>query len=205
MNPSLSASRDGTRNAHVNFYGRERALELKTTIVSHVNKGILVSTSAAEGLYAFSFTLDGLPDYTNYVSVWDMYRIVGIDVTVLPLTLQSAPSASNAYAFLYIAPDYDDATTPANSTAMLSYSNLAILGPSEKYSFSYIPRVAMATTTSGAASITGAMSAQSPWLDCSSSGVVHYGIKAAVTQSTSTSITGWNLFARVRVEFRKQQ
>jgi len=156
-------------------------------------------------LYAFSFALSDLADYTSYISVWDQFRIIEIDLTLVPVTLQSAPSTGPAYAFCFVAPDYDDATTPANSATMLSYANMAVLGPSEKYSCKIAPCCDAAMTTSAAATISGSMSVRSPWLDCSSPSVVHYGLKAAVTQSTSTNLTQWNLFARYVVEFRRQQ
>ncbi len=204
--PNAYVGRDGGRQAILDFRGRGKSLELVTTkIYSMVNKGVVTSTSAAEGLYAFSFALADVADYTSYTSVWDQYRIVELDLTLIPVTLASAPATGPAYAFCYVAPDYDDATTPANTTAMLSYSNVAVVGPSEKYQFRIQPAVDIATTTSAAAGITGSMSARSPWLDCSSPSVSHYGLKAAITQSTSTNLTQWVLFARYVIEFRRQQ
>ncbi len=204
--PNAYVGRDGGRQEYLDFRGSGKKLEtVVTKIYGTANKGVVTSTSAAEGLYAFSFALSDMADYTSYTSVWDQYRILELDLTLVPLTLQSAPSTGPAYAFCYVAPDYDDATTPANTAAMLSYSNLAVLGPSEKYSCKIAPCVDVATTTSAAASITGSMSVKSPWLDCSSPSVAHYGLKAAITQSTSTNLTQWNLFARFVVEFRRQQ
>ncbi len=206
VNPNAYVGRDGGRQAQLDFRVRGRSLELiNTKIYSTVNKGIITSSSAAEGLYAFSFSLDNCADYTSYTSVWDQYRIQEVDITLIPVTLQSAPSAGPAYALCYVAPDYDDATSPANTTAMLSYSNLAVLGPSEKYSCKISPCVDIATTTSGAATITGSMSAKSPWLDCSSPAVTHYGLKAAITQSTSTNLSQWVVIARYIIDFRRQQ
>lgn len=204
-NPSLNASRTGAVTSHMDFTRRGKKLEQTTLIIGNVNKGPLTSTSASEGLYSFSFTLADVADYTNYVSVWDQYKIVGVDIVILPVTNLSPAGTSPAYAFLYIAPDYDDATAPANSTTMLSYSSLAVVGPCEKYSFTIRPSVDIATTTSAASAITGSMAIESPWIDCSESDVTHYGIKAAVTQSTSTNLTAWNMFCRYRIQFRRQQ
>jgi len=190
--------------AIMNFTPRS-LLESTTSIYSTVNKGVITSTSAAEGLYAFSFALSDVADYTNYISVWDVYSIKEIVLTFIPLTLQSAPSAGPAYAFAYVAPDFDDATTPANSVAMLSYATLAVLGPSDKYSCKFPPRVDVATTTSAAASVNGVMNVRSPWLDCSSPSIPHYGLKCAVTQSTSTNLTQWCVFARYTIGFKRQQ
>jgi len=201
--PSQVVNREGTRLAIQNF--RSSNLEAVTTVYSLVNRGIVTSTSAAEGLYAFSFALSDVADYTNYLSVWDIYSIKQVVVSFVPVTLQSAPSAGPGYAFAYVAPDFDDATTPANSIAMLSYSTVAHLGPSEKYTFRISPSVDIATTTSAAASINGVFNKRSPWLDCSSPSVPHYGFKVAVTQSTSTNLTQWNIFCRYTIAFKRQQ
>lgn len=178
---------------------------INSTIVSNVDKGVITSTSAAEGLYAFSFALSDAADYLHYTSVWDQYRLKEVDVIMIPLTLQSAPATGPGYALCYVAPDYDDASTPANAVAMLSYANMAVLGPSEKYTFKISPCVDVATTTSAAAAINGSLSMRAPWLDCSSPSVPHYGMKIAVTQSTSTNLTQWRVFCRYVFDFRRQQ
>ncbi len=201
--PTTSVNRDGQKNAIVNF--RSRNFELNTTIYSTVNKGVITSTSAAEGLYAFSFALSDVADYLSYVAVWDVYKIREIVITVVPLTLASAPATGPGYAFAYISPDFDDATTPANAVAMLSYASLAVLAPNDRYSFKFQPGVDIATTTSAAASINGVYNKKSPWLDCSSPSIPHYGVKAAVTQSTSTNLTQWNVFCRYTIDFKRQQ
>jgi len=203
IGPTIGVNRDGTRNSIVNF--QNRRYETSTLIYSLVNKGIVTSSSAAEGLYAFSFALSDVADYTSYTGIWDVFQIREIVVTLVPLTLQSAPSAGPSYAICYVAPDFDDATTPANTTAMLSYSTMAFLGPSDRYSFRFAPAVDIATTTSAASAINGVFNKRSPWLDCSSPSVPHYGVKVAVTQSTSTNLTQWNVFARYTIAFKRQQ
>jgi hypothetical protein len=201
--PAQMVSRDGQRNSIQVF--RPNTLAQTTMIHSLVNKGVITSTSAAEGLYAFSFALSDVADYLNYVAIWDIYAIKQVVITLVPLTLPSAPSTGPAYAFAYVAPDFDDATTPANAIAMLSYATVAHLGPSEKYTLKIQPSVDIATTTSAAASINGVFNKTSPWLDCSSPSVPHYGLKAAVTQSTSTNLTQWNVFCRYSIAFKRQQ
>ncbi len=201
--PAQMVSRDGQRNSIQVF--RPSTLAQQTTIYSLVNKGVITSSSAAEGLYAFSFALSDVADYLNYVAVWDLYAIKQVVITLVPLTLPSAPSAGPAYAFAYVAPDFDDATTPANAVAMLSYATVAHIGPSEKYTLRIQPAVDIATTTSAAASINGVFNKISPWLDCSSPSVPHYGLKAAVTQATTTNLTQWNVFCRYSIAFKRQQ
>lgn len=203
IGPASGINRDGTRNAIISFNSRN--YELSTSIYSTVNKGVVSSTSAAEGLYAFSFTLADVADYTNYTSIWDIYSIKEIVVTLIPVTLPSAPATGPAYAICYVAPDFDDATTPANTTSMLSYSSLAFLGPSDRYSFKFAPAVDIATTTSAAAGVTGVYNKRSPWLDCSSPSITHYGVKLAITQSTSTNLTQWIVMCRYHIDFKRQQ
>lgn len=200
------SGRDGNSQVALDYRRQGRKLELVSTrLFGIVNKGVVSSTSAAEGLYAFSFALSDMADYTNYTSIWDQYKITEIDLSLVPLTLQSAPSAGPGYAIAYASPDYDDATTPANTSALLSYASATYIGPSEKFSCKLAPCVDIATTTSAAATITGSMNVRSPWLDCSTPTVTHYGFKVAITQSTSTNLTQWMVLCRYVVEMRRQQ
>jgi len=171
-----------------------------------VDYGQLASSSSANVFGSQSTVFTDLPDNANYSSAFDQYRIVKIEYYVKPTCQKgSSVAATSPYAFLYFLHDYDDATNLSTLNAALSYSNTVILGPGESHARTIRPHCAMAMTTSGAASVTGAGNIASPWIDSSSTGVVHYGVKWAIKQSNSTNATTWELFARIHVELRNQK
>jgi len=174
----------------------------KLTASQWVNYGVVTSTSAANGYYAFSVSLGDLPDNANYSSIFDSYRFDYLELHLIPTSQACLPATANAYAFAYVAHDLDDATAPASLSTLLSYDNCTVLGPGEKHIRRIKPCIAAAATSSAAAAITGSMQTESPWLDMTSSNVQHYGFKIAVTQSTSTSLSSWQCFIYATVSMK---
>lgn len=176
-----------------------------TEIHEWADYGIVTSTSAANGYYSFSTIFTDLPDNANYSSAFDQYRIDTIEYHLIPVSQQALPSNALAYSFCFVYHDYDDTTTPVSQAAARSYNNLAILGPGEKHSRRIKPHIAIAATTSGASAITGAVNHPADWIDTTSTGIPHYGLKIIVTQSTSTNLNAWYLYAFIGVSLRNQR
>jgi len=175
-------------------------------IVQWVDYGQIASSIGGNVFGANATVFTDLPDNLNYSAAFDQYRINMIEYFLKP-TCQKGGTvvATSPYAFMYFIHDYDDATTPASLAALLSYSNVVILGPGEAHARKIRPHCAVAMTTSAAAAITGAGNIPSPWIDSSSTGVAHYGCKWGVTQGNSTNLTTWRLFARLHVSLRNQK
>lgn len=163
-------------------------------------KGVVTSTSAAEGLYAFQFAISDLSEIASFTSIFDQYRLARIDMLIKPMTSPSTTAnISVPYSFAYVVTDYDDAAVLASASLSLNYQNCAILSPGQSHSRYLIPHVLM-STFDGAAAF--AQSKAAPWIDCANTNVVHYGAKISVTQSTSTFVSSWYIWTRYYVEFR---
>ncbi len=165
-----------------------------------IDKGAVTSTSAAEGNYAFQFTLNDISEVSSFTSVFDQYRISRIDVLLKPCT-QVSTNATTAppYAFCYVVTDYDDAGTLATASLALNYQNVSILGPGQGHRRVLIPHCNIALASSGTQT---SLSKPAPWLDCADPNVIHYALKISITQSTSTLVSTWRLFTRYFIEFR---
>jgi hypothetical protein len=202
--PAQYASINQTRVA--DFTREQRFIDTREQqVVEWADYGELTSTSTASGYYSFSTVFTDLPDNANYSGAFDQYRIDSIEYHFLPMTQLSAPGTAPAYANLFVYHDYDDVATPVTQSAARSYGNLTIVGAGEKHIRKIRPHIAAAATTSGAASIVGAINVVSTWLDTSSTGIPHYGVKAIVTQSNSTAVSKWYLYARIEVSLRNQK
>lgn len=201
----LSVHEDNPRRI-LNFTGDKRRSDPIIKISQWVDYGQLASSSTVNVFGAQSTVFTDLPDNANYSGAFDQYRITMIEYFVKP-TCQKGTSnaATSPYAFMYFIHDYDDATSPSSLSALLSYSNVTIIGPGESHARKIRPHCATAMTTSAAGAITGAQNQASPWLDSSSTSVVHYGIKYGITQGNSTNLTTWRLFARIHCELRNQK
>jgi len=177
----------------------------ETQVFEWADYGTVTSTATANGFYSFSTVFTDVPDNANYSSAFDQYRINSIEYHLLPCSQASLPATAPGYSFAMIYHDYDDTATPTSQAAARSYANMAIVGPGEKHSRKIRPHCAVAMTSSGAASISGAGNVVAPWIDTTSTAIPHYGLKIVVTQSNSTNINTWYLWARISLSLRNQR
>lgn len=149
----------------------------------------IVSSEVGESSGAFVFKLDDLPDYTEFTSLFDQYRICAVKVTITsPYTgntgLVPRSGAANGLGTMpaikmYSVSDYDDAVT-LTVAQLMQYQNCRITELTTnlkggKASFFIKPRLATAVY-SGAFTSYGNTKM---WLDAASPSVEHYGFKWA--------------------------
>ncbi len=163
-----------------------------------IDKGVITSTSAADGLYAEYFTLNDLSEVSSFTSIFDQYRISRIDLMLMAVTQPSTTAVTSpGYAFCAVVNDFDDANALSSFSLALNYQNVSVLAPGLGHNRSIVPHVNLEANASSQV-----ISKQAPWIDCSDPSVQHYGFKYAVKQSTSTFVSSWYRFYRVHVEFR---
>lgn len=134
------------------------------------------------------FTLDMLPDYSEFTTLYDQYKINRVKVKMTPYStasmLQTGVTTNNNQSLgliLHSCIDYDDASAfAASSTGInamrqfLSYRTRNFINgrPVKIY---FKPRIAMAAFGGG---VFGSYASATPkWIDCDSSSVQHYGTK----------------------------
>jgi len=174
------------------------------TIQQWAAYGVMTSSAVAEGYYAFSNVLTDLPDNANYTAIYDQYKFECVEYHILPVTQKASPASSVAYAFALVYHDYDDANSPSSLTNARSVMSAVVLAPGERHIRRIKPHNAVAASNSGS-TITGVKNMPADWIDCTSSSVPHYGLKAVITQSTSTSLSQWYVWAKITVSFRSQR
>ncbi len=166
-----------------------------------LDKGVVTSTSIADGLYSYQLALSDLNEVASFTSIYDQYRIDRVQVNVMPVTLPNNTSLTALpYAFCAIVTDYDDSATLASFALALNYQNCRVIGPGQGHSRTIIPHTNLAGFDGATAY---AISKPAPWIDCANTGVTHYGIKICVKQSTSTFVSGWYVWMTYQVSFRR--
>jgi len=133
------------------------------------------------------FTLDSLPDYTEFTNLFDRYKITGVRVRMMPFGVQTPLKDTNLgnQGLSWLAHsvfDYDDTTLLAASNTGVqlmrersSYQIKNMLDPT-RFGFQRFirPRQALATY-SGA--FTSYANTKALWNDTASPSVQHYGMK----------------------------
>jgi len=169
-------------------------------LVKWVDLGQLTSSSTSFVGYGFSFNFSMVSDYSAWSSVFDQYRLTRVDFRLEPLNLPALPTTLISSSFLWLAVDYDDASTPASVAAVSNYSNACYIRPGRSYGISFVPRLASSVQVSGGSSSPAGVT--TGWIDSQYSTVNHYGIKIALTQATTTNLIAWYAYARLHFSLR---
>jgi len=156
----------------------------------------ITSSTVAETLFAFNFQLSYLPGYTEFSAAFDQYKIDEVEILVLP-SVTTSTTADPVPAWVVMAVDYDDATTPANLSALYEYASCRVFEATKPVSFKLKPRIATAAY-SGA--FTSYANNPPQWIDIASPSVQHYGLKFGVPATAVAQ--KWNVFANYHLSFR---
>jgi hypothetical protein len=159
------------------------------------NLAVLTTSTVANTFVSITATFSSLNDYASYAAVFDQYRILALECMFYPSASNEATIAAIGHVHSVI--DYDDNTsiTPAQA---LDYPNCVITGITDTFIRSFQPHCAIAAYAGGV--FTSFANQTSPWIDCTSVGVVHYGMKVAVNP-TSIAMT-FDSVVRCHIQFR---
>jgi hypothetical protein len=177
---------------------RSIAPKVVTSIKKTYGIGAVLSSSSAEVLNAYNFTVNSIEDIASYAACFDLYRITRIEVSIRAMSALAIPTGTLPYTYLVTAIDLDDSAAESTVSRVLNYQSAKIVRPGQDLTFNFVPRVATALY-SGAFSSYGSLA--SPWIDAASLTVQHYGLKTGIIQSTSSNAHGWYIFATLFVDF----
>lgn len=145
-------------------------------------KRVAEATSLAVGTSgAIEFRLNELPNNTEFINLFDRYRIVGVSVRIVPIitAYDGNPSATAlARPNVHTAVDLNDSTAPANVQELMQYDTYKMT-PGDRTHQRYLkPRVSQEIFRTAITTNYG-MGAASQWLDCTANGadLPHFCLK----------------------------
>jgi len=151
--------------------------------------------------FAYSFDLTQLPNYTDFTSLFDVYRINQVVVTFM---FQGCVNNTADTYFSAVLPrmitttDVDDATLPTASSAgwdeLCEYqtSKIRQVGNGAQSLFKYRIKPHVTTEVYKSAITTGYAPKKGVWLDCGNPDIPHFGLKGLINVPTAN--TGGNTF-----------
>jgi len=164
-----------------------------------------------DAMFAQFFTLADVPQYATFTALFDQYRIARIEWIVgctQNTANQASASQSTTYPSqqLWYVVDEDDAGVVSPLTSLMEYARvkcvtgLNTLG--KEYTVSFTPHVAVASYGGGA--FTSYNNVASPWIDCGSTTVQHYGLKFGIPCPINTTFAQQNYTCRLKyyLEFK---
>lgn len=136
----------------------------------------LGAVGAGVGL-AYVFTLNSLPNSSDFVNLFDSYAIDRIDIALL---------AGTAVLQVYGAPDYDDSVAPVGVADLIERQNVMVrslnVAATQQFRASIVPRVHMPSAF-GTGTI---MAPAGQRLDSADASTPHYGYKFWIQPSSGT-------------------
>lgn len=147
--------------------------------------------------FGIDIALSNAANYADFVSVFDQYRIVAVEVQFIPYFSQVTVTA-NLQGRLLTAIDYDDVNAPASANAVRAYNTCVITEPWKSHVRTLVPHIADAAYSG---TFTSFANATGQWIDSASPGVKHYGVKGWAEGSTTTT-SSWYVEVRLFVEFK---
>lgn len=174
-------------------------------IKQKVAQQLAVPVSSAELGTAFTFKLSDLLQATEFVRLFDSYRINGVKMTAAPLT-NSDLTINPSYKIM-TAIDLDDDNTPT-VPEMLQRSNVKIRtvtsggnNPQVFQTFCqprYLTQIYETPTSTGYG-----QGARKQWLDCADPTIPHYGIKVVFDTDPNLNYEViWQFYFTYYVEFK---
>jgi len=152
------------------------------------------STGVAQGM-ALTFSLDQLPNYTDFTNLFDHYSIDRIDLVAIPGVNPAQ---------IYSAPDFDDAVVPTGVADLLERQNctVQVAGTTsyQQWRRSIVPRMPMESGTSAGPQLAPVGTP----VDTADPSVTYFGFKLWLIPShpfLGTPFAGWSLVATYHLRF----
>jgi len=188
LNDTLKTLILSTQNKSIPALRDVQPLEKKRAAVHtfqvKVDKGNVTATALGTG-GAFFFTINDTPAPTDFLSLFDQYRIAQVQVEFLPSVAPfTASTTATDLPVLITAIDYDDATTPT-ATVLQQFESAQIVSDQSYHCRTLNPRFAVSAY--GGVFGSFALAPQRSWIDSASNVVQYYGLKWATTPLTTPS------------------
>jgi len=155
----------------------------------------ITSSSGAEVDGSQSFQIALVPGITSWLSVFDQYRIIMIEVWAT-LSCSSGQSLIDGFRW-YTVVDYDDSNNITISAAQ-QYSNVTDSGRNEAVYRRFRPHMAMAVGAVGGTVNSGNI--PSSWVDSARTDVNHFGVKYCLAATSTTVVLSQRV--RFHLQFR---
>jgi len=172
----------------------------------HVAPFALHNNTIGAGLgsgWAFYFYLNTAINSTEFIALYDMYRVVSIHWKFIPAAnsndmsaLDSVTNPAHLGACFYTQ-DQDDSTVPTALTDISEYAGLKVIRYGDIFTLhEYKPTITAPVSESG-------LSVKvSPWLDCSTGATIHRGFKMFQSDCQVGTNALYTVLMSVHVQFK---
>lgn len=164
---------------------------------------VITVSGGASYFGASSFEIQNLPNFNEFTSLYDQYKLTAIKYQILPRGNSadvgtSATQGNQGRIFSVI--DYDDSNAPASFNDMTQYQNLKSTPNTMTHTRYFKPKFIM-DVLSGGVGLT-ANAPRSGWIDCTQADVKHRGIKIGIQAPNATATWTYDLMVTYYLAFK---
>lgn len=149
-----------------------------------VRLAVLAANVGNDTFASYFFTLDNLPGYTEFTSLYDAYKFCGVKIKFLPsFSQQIADSTTTTTGWstfnnlrIFSVIDYNDATTPVSINDLRQYQNCKMTQYVKGHQRYFKPKYLEDNTVT-------LFTSKNPWIATTRPDVGHYAIKLGVDTS----------------------
>lgn len=163
--------------------------------------GSISGSTVLDTFGATAFALNLCPNYTEFTTLFDMYKICAVKVSYMPRANSAEVGTNQGLVKFFTVVDYDDSNNPTSINELLQYESLKTTNTTKDHNRYLKPKLAKALYQSAVSTAYGATRG---WIDCENPGVPHYGLKYALqtlptgNQSYDVKVTYYLAFKNVR-------
>jgi len=164
--------------------GDAKGTQFSTILATTTNATTVTGNVSVPVLSGLAFQLNSFSGYSNWTSVFDSYRFDRVEVT---FRLREAGS-SNAFPYLTVYPDFDDANAPPTLAAVHAHPRAKTwtLTPTDPMAVVVVQPLPAVAAYSGVFTSYG--QPKGPiFIDSASPAVQHYGVKFGLENFTDTT------------------
>lgn len=147
--------------------------------------GALTASSAADVYGSNVFSLNAIPNHTEFTALYDQYKINMIKIQYIPrgnsTDIQTGTTTGQSTG-LFTVLDYDDNNVPTSIDELMQYQNMKMSRSHQIHKRIIKPLARINVVGSLGAGVNGMYGHRNPWIDCNSPNVPHFGIKYAIQQ-----------------------
>lgn len=171
---------------------------VRLEVWKNVDKGQIATSTTVATLGSYDFKLSELYEVSSYTSVFDQYRIVSVELIIIPVNQKPLATTSNVSApCLFMAYDLDDSGTPASINIIYNYENMLTLECGHSKIVRFKPAISLAAYSTA---FDSNATKQDQWIDCANTGVTHYGFKYAANANATIAV--WQVVAKYCLQFK---
>lgn len=159
---------------------------------------------AGSGQITLNFALSDLPNSTDFTNLFDFYRICGVKLNFIFQANSNDTGATGALSLpvLHYIMDLDDSIGFANENQALEKEGIKTRRIDKPFTYYMKPRVSNEIYNNGITTAY-ALGNKKQWIDCNSSGVAHFGLKAWISSGANTGQL--KIYATYYLQFKGAQ